>query len=157
MISIDTYIIEKLHINKDIYINNDFAKLINFFKKIDNYQSTTKVLDEYFTSNEITSFDLYFPSDNQLDNFIDDCKKFNIKFDNVNLIDSDNYDFTEKLEKEILDEKINLENATDMEKKYIFYQNDKKDDAWIKIYIGKYPEKGIMIECYRYYIIIMVK
>ena len=151
MRNIYTYIFEKLRLNKDFNVSNDCATFIEFLKKIDNEQSTTKALDAYFTSYEITSFDLYFPSEDQLAIFIDDCKKFNITFDNVNLIDSKNFDFTEKLEKEILDEEINLDNCSDIEKKYVFYQNGKKQESWINIYKGKHPEKGIMIECYKYY------
>lgn len=155
MRNINTYIFEKLRLNKDTNVSSNVQLLLEFFKKIDNKVNTTKVLDAYFITFGITNFDLYFPANEQLNAFIDNCKDFNIKFDDVNFISAD--DFVENLESQILDEEINLDNAINIEKKYIYYQNGEKNDAWIKIYKGKYPEKGIMIECYKYYIILMAK
>lgn len=157
MRTIVTYISEKLHLNKDTRVNDDVYTLIKFFKNIDNKESTTKILDAYFESSKIRDFDLYFPNDEQLENFIDDCKKFNIKFDDVLFINADNNDFVEKLEREILDDKITLQNCGEIEKEHIFYTNGEDDEAWFKIYKGQHPEKGIMIECFRYYIILIAK
>ena len=144
MINLNTYIIEKLHLNKDtkLEISEDCITLKSIVEQYD--IEAGEVIENWAIQNTIKEFLLLFPSNEQIDKFKKIGDRINANFSNIDFINigvnaTNQFKFY-KYATEIIDENINANNCSNILKKYIVFDNKE-----LSIYIGKYPKKGLEI------------
>lgn len=153
MKKLNQYILEKFKLSKKNYYNEDTQELIAFFHSTYNDESLDEHINKWINKYNPTSFTFYFPDDRQLEAFEYRIKKLNLKFENSSLVNlNDSIEFV-KIEGEVLDNLLRTwpQEAVNVERDNLTYSNRK-----VKLFIGKCPQKGIVISDSNYWIVIYI-
>lgn len=144
MININNYILEKFKIKKGIsLLSEDCIKLISVMEEKDT--KVAEILKDFIIKNDIKIFKAYFPHEIQYNCFKRDMNGNRFLESSATSIDNDKFN---DLRKEIF-----LDNWRDLNS-FKIYSNTNYNHHYNVVYYRK-GAKGILIETYDYFILIV--